>query len=93
MTLESLRRQVALIPQDPLLFHRTLKENIRFGRLEATDEEIYQVSKWAHCEEFISRMPEGYHAVVGERGTKLSGRTAKNCHCAGHAGQCPYPHP
>jgi ATP-binding cassette subfamily B protein len=73
VTLESLRRQVALIPQDPLLFHRTLRENIRFGRLDATDEDIYQVAKWAHCEEFIRRIPEGYDAVVGERGTKLSG--------------------
>jgi ATP-binding cassette subfamily B protein len=73
VTLESLRRQVALIPQDPILFHRSLKENIRFGKSDASDEEIFQVARWAHCDEFIHRIPGGYDAVVGERGTKLSG--------------------
>jgi len=73
VTLESLRRQIALIPQDPLLFHRTLWENIAFGNPDASDEEILRASKLAHCDEFIQRIPKGYQATVGERGTKLSG--------------------
>lgn len=71
--LESLRRQIALIPQDPLLFHRTLKENILYGKPEASDEELYDASRLAHCHEFISKLPDGYNSLVGERGTKLSG--------------------
>ena len=73
VTLESLRRHIALIPQDPILFHRTLRENISYGKPEATDEEIYQAAKMAHCDEFIRSLPNGYEARVGERGTKLSG--------------------
>ncbi|MEI8366561.1 MAG: ATP-binding cassette domain-containing protein [Parachlamydiaceae bacterium] len=73
ITLESLRRQIALIPQDPILFHRTLSENIRFGKPDATDEEVIQAAKLAHCHEFISNLPHGYETKVGERGTKLSG--------------------
>ncbi|MGE3954839.1 MAG: ABC transporter ATP-binding protein [Parachlamydiales bacterium] len=73
VTLSSLRRQIALIPQDPLLFHRTLRENIAYGRPEATEEEIIEAAKRAHCDEFIRRLPNGYEAKVGERGTKLSG--------------------
>lgn len=73
VTLESLRRQVALIPQDPILFHRSLKENIRYSKPEATDEDVAQAAKLAHCEEFIRKLPEGYDTLVGERGTKLSG--------------------
>lgn len=70
---DSLRAQIAMIPQDPTLFHRTLMENIRYGRLDATDEEVYAAAKLAHCQEFIEKLPEGYHALVGERGIKLSG--------------------
>ncbi|HEY4831755.1 MAG TPA: ABC transporter ATP-binding protein [Waddliaceae bacterium] len=73
VTMESVRRQVALIPQDPILFHRTIKENILYGRLEATEQEIEKAADLAHCTDFIKRLPEGYHAEVGERGTKLSG--------------------
>lgn len=73
VTLESLRRQIALIPQDPILFHRTLRENISFGKPEATEEEIIHAAKLAHCDEFIRNLPHGYAAKVGERGTKLSG--------------------
>lgn len=72
-TLESLRRQIALIPQDPILFHRSLEENIQYGRVEASQEEVIEVAKLAHCDEFIKKCPEGYKSVVGERGTKLSG--------------------
>lgn len=73
VTLESLRHQIALIPQDPVLFHRTLRENIAYGKPEATEAEIVAVAKLAHCHEFIRNIPSGYEAKVGERGTKLSG--------------------
>lgn len=73
VTLESLHRNVALIPQDPLLFHRTLEENIHYGNINATPEEVRKVAKLAHCDDFIKRTPHGYASLVGERGTKLSG--------------------
>lgn len=73
VTLESLRRQIALIPQDPVLFHRTLRENICFGKPEASEAEIVNAAELAHCDEFIRNIPNGYEAKVGERGTKLSG--------------------
>jgi ATP-binding cassette subfamily B protein len=73
VTLKSLRTQIALIPQDPLLFHRTLEENIRFGRVEASREEVVEAAKKAHCDEFIRKCSQGYETEVGERGTKLSG--------------------
>lgn len=73
VTQESLRAQIAMIPQDPSLFHRSLMENIRYGRLEASDEEVIQASKLAHCHEFIEQLEEGYQSLVGERGIKLSG--------------------
>ncbi len=72
-TLASLRTQLALIPQDPILFHRTLKDNIKYGRPDVTDNEIIQAAKLAHCDEFIKKCPAGYDSLVGERGTKLSG--------------------
>ena len=73
ITLESLRRQIALIPQDPVLFHRTLRENISYGKPEATEAEIVRAATLAHCSEFIQNIPHSYEAKVGERGTKLSG--------------------
>jgi ATP-binding cassette subfamily B protein len=73
ITLESLRSQVALIPQDPLLFHRTLEDNIRYGRIDASKEEVIQAAQLAHCDGFIRKTPDGYNSLVGERGTKLSG--------------------
>ncbi len=73
VTLESLRNQVSLIPQDPILFHRTLEDNIRYGRIDATDEEVLDAAKHAHCHEFIEKRLEGYKGLVGERGSKLSG--------------------
>lgn len=72
-TFESLRTQISLIPQDPILFHRTLEENIRYGRIEATPDEIVDAAKLAHSDEFIKKSPQGYLSHVGERGTKLSG--------------------
>ena len=73
VTQASLRRQVSLVPQDPVLFHRTLMDNIRYGRREATDEEVRAAAKLAHCDEFIKRLPQRYQTYVGERGVKLSG--------------------
>ena len=73
VTQDSLRSQIAMIPQDPALFHRTLMENIRYGRLDATDKEVIQASKLAHCDEFIEKLDDKYEALVGERGIKLSG--------------------
>ncbi len=73
VTQESLHAQVSLVPQDPVLFHRTLMENIRYGRHDATDEEVMRAAKLAHCDEFIDQLPEKYETFVGERGIKLSG--------------------
>ncbi len=73
VTQDSLRQNIALVPQDPILFHRSLKDNIRYGKPDATDEELVAASKQAHCHEFISALPEGYDSLVGERGVKLSG--------------------
>lgn len=70
---ELLRASISMIPQEPVLFHRTLMENIRYGRLDATDEEVIKASKKAHCHEFISQIKEQYKSLVGERGIKLSG--------------------
>lgn len=73
VTQESLRKNISLVPQEPILFHRSLLENIRYGRRDATDEEVVEASKKAHCHEFISELPNNYHTLVGERGVKLSG--------------------
>lgn len=73
ITQDSLRATVGMIPQDPSLFHRTLMENIRYGRLEATDAEVIEAAKRAYAHEFISQLPQGYESLVGERGVKLSG--------------------
>lgn len=73
VTLESLRKAIALVPQDPVLFHRSLAENIAYGKPDATMEEIVSAAKKAFAHEFISLLPEGYKTLVGERGVKLSG--------------------
>jgi ATP-binding cassette subfamily B protein len=73
VTQHSLREQIALIPQDVILFHRSLMDNIRFGNHRATDAEVIEIAKTAHCHEFISELPLGYQSLVGERGVKLSG--------------------
>lgn len=70
---KSLREAIAMIPQEPVLFHRTLMENIRYGKLDASDEEIFDACKKAHCHDFIAKLPDGYQTLVGERGLKLSG--------------------
>ncbi len=73
VTQDSLHEQISMIPQDTSLFHRSLMENIRYGRLDASNEEVIEASKRAHCHEFISVLPQGYDSLVGERGIKLSG--------------------
>jgi len=73
VTQESLREQIALVPQECILFGGTIRENIRYGRLEATEEEVVAASRVANAHEFIMSLPAGYETVVGERGTKLSG--------------------
>ncbi|MFS2317011.1 ABC transporter ATP-binding protein [Maricaulis sp. D1M11] len=69
----SLRRNIALVPQDPALFHRSIAENIAYGRSGATPEDVIRAAKAAHAHEFIMRLPDGYRTLVGERGVKLSG--------------------
>lgn len=73
VTQDSLRHNIALIPQDPSLFHRTLMENIRYGRSNATDNEVLEAAKKAHADAFINKLTHGYTSLVGERGIKLSG--------------------
>lgn len=73
VTQDSLREAIAFVPQEPVLFHRTLMENIRYGKRDATDEEVKDAAKKAHCMEFIDRTPHGFATFVGERGIKLSG--------------------
>jgi ATP-binding cassette subfamily B protein len=73
VTQESLRAQLALVPQDPILFHRTLAENIAYGKPDATLEEIQHAARLANAHDFIVRQPKGYNTMVGERGVKLSG--------------------
>ena len=72
-TQQSLRRQIAYVPQEPLLFHRTIAENIAYGRPDATMEEIREAARQANALEFIERLPQGFQTVTGERGVKLSG--------------------
>ncbi len=73
VTQESLRSNIALIPQDISLFHRSLMENIRYGCTNASDKAVIEASKKAHCHEFISQLNLEYQTMVGERGIKLSG--------------------
>lgn len=70
---DSLRENISMIPQEPQLFHRSLMENIRYGRLDATDEQVIDAAKKAHAHDFILQTEEGYDSMVGERGIKLSG--------------------
>ncbi len=70
---ENLREQISFVPQDPVLFHRTLMENIRYGKRDVTDEEVLKAASLAHCDEFIDSLPQKYETYVGERGIKLSG--------------------
>jgi ATP-binding cassette, subfamily B, bacterial len=68
-----LRRQVTYVPQEPLLFHRSIRDNIAYGRMDASEAQVREAACHARAEEFIDRLPHGYDTLVGERGTKLSG--------------------
>lgn len=73
VTQGSLREAIAYVPQEPMLFHRTLRENIMYGKPDATEEEIIEAAARANALEFIEKLPEGFETLVGERGVKLSG--------------------
>ncbi len=73
VTQGSLRAAIAVVPQEPALFHRTIRENIAYGKPNATEEEIIEVAKKAYAHDFITSLPLGYNTLVGERGVKLSG--------------------
>jgi len=73
VTQDSLRRSIAVVPQEPALFHRTIKENILYGKPGASEAELIEVAKKAQAHDFIMSLPEGYDTMVGERGVKLSG--------------------
>ncbi len=73
ITQDDLRRSITYVPQEPLLFHRTLAENISYGKANPSDKEVIEVAKMAHAHEFIKDLPKGYETLVGERGIKLSG--------------------
>jgi subfamily B ATP-binding cassette protein MsbA len=72
LTVRSVRAQIAVVPQEPILFATTVAENIRYGRLDATDEQLFAAARAANATEFIDRLPEKYETIVGERGVKLS---------------------
>lgn len=73
VTVSSLREQIGIVPQETLLFSTTVMENIRYGRLDATDEEVIEAAKAANADEFIRSLPQGYDTKIGERGMNLSG--------------------
>jgi ATP-binding cassette, subfamily B, bacterial len=73
MTQDSLRAAIAVVPQEISLFHRSVLENIRYARPEATDDEVLAAARAARCDDFIRALPQGYDTIVGERGMKLSG--------------------
>lgn len=73
VTQSSLREAIAYVPQEPMLFHRSLRENIKYGRPDATDEEVREAAKQANALEFIEKLPDRFETLVGERGIKLSG--------------------
>jgi len=73
LSLRELRNNIAIVPQDPVIFSANALENIRYGRLDASDQDVMTAAKMAQVEEFINRLPEGYQTFLGERGTRLSG--------------------
>ena len=73
VTLNSLREQIGIVPQETMLFSSSVRENIRYGRLEATNEEVEEAARAANAEEFILQLPQGYETKIGERGLNLSG--------------------
>ncbi len=72
-TLKSLREEVSMVSQETTLFDDTIKNNIKYAKEEATDEEVYEVSKLSHCDEFINNLPNKFETLIGENGVRLSG--------------------
>lgn len=75
MTLESLRKAIGVVPQDTPLFNNTIEHNIRYGRVDATEDEVLAVAKRAKIHDTITSFPTGYQTMVGERGMMISGRS------------------
>ncbi len=73
VTLHSLRKNISLVSQETTLFDDTIKNNIKYANLDASDEEVYRVAKLSHCDEFINNLPEKYETLIGEDGLRLSG--------------------
>ena len=73
ITLDSLRRAIGVVPQDTPLFHADILHNIRYGNLDASDEQVYEAAKKAQVQKTIERLPDGYQTKVGERGLMISG--------------------
>jgi ABC transporter ATM len=73
VTLESLRQSIGVVPQDTTLFNDTIEHNIRYGKIDATSEEVQKAAERAHVHELIRRLPDGYKTAVGERGMMISG--------------------
>lgn len=73
VTQDSLRRHLGIVPQDTVLFNQSLLENIRYGRIDASDDDVNSAIEMAHLDQFVARLPDGVHTLVGERGLKLSG--------------------
>ncbi|MFC6671749.1 ABCB family ABC transporter ATP-binding protein/permease [Marinobacterium aestuariivivens] len=73
LTQDSLRRAIGIVPQDTVLFNASIYDNIRYGRIDATPEAVQEAIRLAHLDDFIARLPDGHHTLVGERGLKLSG--------------------
>lgn len=73
ITQKSLRETIGYVPQEPLLFHRTIRENIAYGKIDATEKEIIKAAKLAYAHDFVEKLENGYDTIVGERGVKLSG--------------------
>lgn len=73
MQLESVRKRIGVVPQDTPLFHSDIMHNVRYGRLDASDEEVREAAKKANIHDTVMRLPEGYETKVGERGLMISG--------------------
>ena len=73
VTRDSLREHIAVVPQEPMLFHRSIRDNIAYGKPDAADTDIEHAAELAQAHDFIQKVPDGYGALVGERGVKLSG--------------------
>ncbi len=82
MTKREWRQNIAYVPQEPYLFYGSVMENIRMGRLDATDEEVMEAARLANAHDFIVNLENGYDTEVGERGSRLSGGQRQRCACA-----------